>query len=200
MVEEAGRLASARADRFLPSRRWRIGRAECRRSAVAARRRWPRGIAAALGVLLLGFSILAGAAPPVKKNPSWSELTPEQQQILAPLAGEWDKLDPVRKKKWLGIAKRYPKMTPIGQKRTQTRMKKWVNLSPEQRREAREKNRRFTKLPPEKRQELTKRWAEYQALPPSERQKTTPPPSDSRSAKRSRTPPPDKTTGDSWEW
>ena len=208
MVEEARPLGIAGAERFLSLCRGWIARAAwgstpLRDATIAADRRLARGFAVALGALLLGAAFLAAAAQPVKKNPSWSELTPEQQQILAPLAGEWDKLEPVRKKKWLGVAKRYPKMTPIGQKRTQTRMKKWVKLSPEERREAREKYRRITKLPPEQRKDLSKRWAEYQSLPPSERQKVAPPSGGPRAAKRkqARAAGPSETTADSRpEW
>ena len=53
----------------------------------------------------------AGAKnPPVR--PAWSELTQQQQQILAPLAPEWDRMDATRRKNWVGIAERYPKMKP----------------------------------------------------------------------------------------
>lgn len=192
MAEEAGPLGQARGRRVPPlRRRWSgcVGRGPFAHivAMIASLRIRGRSVAGALGVVLLGCAVIAGAAQPAKKDPSWSELTPEQQQILAPLAGEWNKLEPARKKKWLGIAKRYPKMTPTGQKRAQTRMKKWVELSPEQRREAREKYRSLNKLPPEQQQDLSKRWAEYQALPPAERQKVAPPPGESRSTKRNRT-------------
>jgi hypothetical protein len=56
--------------------------------------------------LWLCVSLSAFAAAQPKKPPSWAELKPEQQQILAPLASDWDKLEPARKRKWLGIAKR----------------------------------------------------------------------------------------------
>ncbi len=136
-----------------------------RRPAFFARllQRAPRFVAA-LACAVLAASV-ALAAPP-KKDPSWSELTPAQQQILAPLAAEWDRLDAAGKRTWLGVAKRYPKMTPIGQQRVQTRMKKWAKLTPEQRREARE---RYRKLTPQKRRELERKWHQYQALPPEER-------------------------------
>ena len=167
---------------------WGVRGSLVRLLAILAKRpRGARSLAGALGAVLLGSAVLVGAAQPAKKNqnPSWSELTAEQREILAPLSGEWNKLEPTRKKKWLGIAKRYPKMTPIGQKRTQTRMKKWASLSPEQRREAREGYRSINKLPAEKRQDLKTRWAEYQALSPAERQKVAPPPgSEPRATKR----------------
>ncbi|HVC12825.1 MAG TPA: DUF3106 domain-containing protein [Burkholderiales bacterium] len=138
-------------------------------SLVGLLQRMPR-LAVALACALLAAS--AFAARPAN-NPAWSALTPPQQQILAPLAGEWDSLDAAGKRTWLGIAKRYPKMTPIGQKRVQTRMKKWAKLTPEQRREARE---RYRKLSPQKRRELERKWAEYQALPPQERARLGSPP------------------------
>jgi hypothetical protein len=63
------------------------------------------GIALAL---CLGLSV--ANAQSTKQNPAWEQLSPAQQQILAPIQGEWDKLDAPRKQKWIGITKRYPKM------------------------------------------------------------------------------------------
>lgn len=118
-------------------------------------------------VVLAGavFVCASLAAAPAKKNPSWSELTPEQQQTLKPLAGEWDQMDRSRRTKWIGIAKRYPQMTPTGQKRVQSRMAAWVNLTPDKRREAREQYRKIGTLPPEKREVVAQQWKEYQNLP-----------------------------------
>ena len=108
---------------------------------------------------------VAVAATPAEKRSQWSDLTPEQKQILSPLAGEWDQLDAPRRAKWLGIAKRYPQMTPTSQKRVQNRMAEWVRLTPEERRMAREQYRKIGKLPPEKRETVVQEWAEYQQLP-----------------------------------
>ena len=116
-------------------------------------------------LITVTFACASLAAAPAKKNPSWSELTPEQQQILKPLAGEWDTLETNRRTKWLGIATRYPKMTPAGQKRVQSRMSDWVKLTPDQRRNAREQYRKIGKLPPDKREEFSQQWEEYQQLP-----------------------------------
>jgi hypothetical protein len=119
---------------------------------------------AALGLFALVFACASFAAPP-KKNPAWTDLTPEQQQTLQPLAGEWGSMDAPRKVKWIGIAKRYPAMTEVEQKRVQTRMSDWVKLSPDQRREAREQFRKIGKLPPGKREVVSQHWEEYQQLP-----------------------------------
>ena len=124
------------------------------------------GVAGRLAVALfaLAFACASHAAPP-KKNPSWADLTPAQQQTLHPLAGEWGTLDAARRTKWIGIAKRYPAMTETEQKRVQTRMADWVKLTPDQRRDAREQYRKIGKLPPAKREVVTQQWAEYQQLP-----------------------------------
>jgi hypothetical protein len=122
--------------------------------------RWAVACIAAL------FCCTALAASPAKKNPSWSDLTPEQQQTLSPLAGEWNSLDAQRRGKWLGIANRYPAMSPVEQKRVQDRMAAWVKLTPDQRRNAREQYRKIGKLPPAKREVVSQQWEEYQQLPP----------------------------------
>lgn len=124
----------------------------------------------AAALFALAFACTAFAAAPPKKSPSWAELTPAQQQILKPLAGDWDKLDKPRRTKWLGIAKRYPDMSPTEQKRVQDRMEKWARLTPEQRRTAREQYRKIGKLPPDKREVIAQQWEEYQQLPEEEKQ------------------------------
>lgn len=124
----------------------------------------PASTRIALVFFALIFSIAAQAAAP-KKNPSWTDLTPEQQQTLQPLAGEWGSMDAARRGKWIGIAKRYPAMTEVEQKRVQTRMSDWVKLTPDDRRVAREQFRKIGKLPPGKREVVSQQWEEYQQLP-----------------------------------
>jgi hypothetical protein len=125
-----------------------------------------RALLAAL--LLLAFAAGAVAAPK-DRGPQWASLTVDQQQALAPLAGEWDKLGKPHKTKWLGIAKRYPTMNEQEQKRVQTRMQKWAKLTPQQRDQAREQYRSIGKIAPDRREELRRYWAEYQSLPPHEK-------------------------------
>ena len=93
---------------------------------------------------------------------SWSELTPAQQKVLAPLSPEWDALDATRRKKWVAIAERYPKMKPQEQQRLQKNMADWVKLTPAQRKAARDKYQTMKKLPPEKRREVAAQWKQYQ--------------------------------------
>lgn len=121
----------------------------------------------------------AQSQPPTKKTarPPWSELTPAQKQVLAPLQGEWDSLDTTRRKKWMAIADRYPKMKPAEQQRLQKRMADWAKLTPAERQQAREKYQQMRKLSAARRQQLQEQWEEYQqslaaptpaATPPAE--------------------------------
>jgi predicted transglutaminase-like cysteine proteinase len=43
------------------------------------------------------------AQAPKKVRPTWAELTPAQQEVLAALKPEWDNLDRDRRLKWVGI-------------------------------------------------------------------------------------------------
>ena len=117
-----------------------------------------------LGLCIALFSAFAFAAAAEKKQPDWSQLTAEQQQILAPLASDWNNFDERRRKKWLLTAKRYPKMKPEQQQRLQTQMQDWAKLTPEQRTIARENYKKLAKQPPEKREVVKQKWREDQRL------------------------------------
>ncbi len=95
-------------------------------------------------------------------RPTWSELTPAQQKILAPLEPDWVEMDATRRRKWVEVTGRYPKMKPQEQQRLQERMKEWSKLTPAERKAAREKYQTLQKLPPKKRQEVTTEWERYQ--------------------------------------
>lgn len=107
------------------------------------------------------------AVKPAAK-PLWTELSPTQQQALAPLAPEWDKLDAPRKKKWLEIGNRFGAMKPDEQARVQERMREWIKLTPEQRRIARESYARAKKLNPDQK---NAQWQQYQQLPEEQKKK-----------------------------
>ena len=126
--------------------------------------------AIALSLVVPASAWSATAAP--LAQPNWSELTPQQQQILAPLAKDWDGFGSPRRMKWLGIAKRYPAMEPEQQQRIQTQMKPWASLTPEARNAARanfKKGKKESKETQEQREARRKKWEQYQALPESEK-------------------------------
>ncbi len=127
-----------------------------------------------------GGAALAGksASPSAPKTasasrPSWSELTPMQQQALKPLAASWNTImSEQQKRKWLQISNNYPSLSPAEQATLHGRMNEWVLLSPQQRAQARlnfGKTQELSKqLTPE---EKKARWQTYQALSPEEKQK-----------------------------
>jgi hypothetical protein len=112
--------------------------------------------------LWLCVALSAFAIAVDKKQPDWLQLTPEQQQILAPLSSDWNNFDDRKRKKWLLLAKRYPKMKPEEQQRLQIQMKDWAKLTPEQRSIARENYKKLAKQPPEKREAVKQKWQEHQ--------------------------------------
>lgn len=105
-------------------------------------------------------------------RPLWSELSPKQQAVLAPLAAEWDRLDTTRRKKWVTIANRYPRMKPDEQQRLLSRMQDWANLTPAQRQVARENYQSLRQLPRTQRGEVKQKWQQYQQSTPSEAETT----------------------------
>lgn len=99
-------------------------------------------------------------------RPLWNELTPVQQQSLAPLSGEWNKLPARNKEKWLAIGNKFAAMPPAEQERMQNRMRDWAKLTPAQRRSVRENYTRAKKLDADKK---SAQWSQYLQL--SEEQK-----------------------------
>src|SRR3569832_358365 len=81
-------------------------------------------------------------------KPLWSNLSPLQQEALAPLAAECDKMVAPRKKKWLTKNNKKQSMKPEAKARLHERMREWTKLTPEQRRVARESYARTKKLNP----------------------------------------------------
>lgn len=121
-------------------------------------------LAALIVWLCIALPVYAAQQPAAKKSPrpAWSELTPAQQKILAPLAAEWDGMDAARRKNWIGIANRYPRMKPQEQERLQQRMRDWAALTPAQRQAARDRYQMLKNLSPEQRRQVTRQWQEYQ--------------------------------------
>jgi hypothetical protein len=106
--------------------------------------------------------------PRAEAKPSWAELTPQQQQSLAPLSGTWRVLGEAHKRKWLVLSKNYPTMAPAEQALLHSRMTEWAALSPQQRSVARLNFAEAKAVAPG---EKRAKWEAYQALPPEEKRK-----------------------------
>jgi Protein of unknown function (DUF3106) len=137
--------------------------------------------AAAIAWLAASPSVLAGQATPLPPappavagaaatqksgGPAWGNLSPAQQQALAPLQRDWPGIDASRKAKWLEVAAKFPKMPPEERARVQERMAAWSRLSPAERGEARIQFQQARQLAPDDRQA---HWDAYQALPEATR-------------------------------
>lgn len=120
----------------------------------------------------MGAKAVAVAPAKAVSRPAWAELTPTQQQALAPLASNWNTISAPQKRKWLEISKNYGSLSPEGQATLNSRMNEWVTLSPQQRAQARlnfGKTKELSRqLTPE---EKNAKWQAYQALSPEEKQK-----------------------------
>jgi hypothetical protein len=101
-------------------------------------------------------------------SPAWSELTPQQQQSLAPLGGSWKKLSAAHKAKWIALSANYPTLPPAEQQLLHSRMGEWAALSPQQRTQARLNFAESSKVAPD---DKKAKWEAYQALPPEEKRK-----------------------------
>lgn len=122
------------------------------------------------------------AAPAsASSGPSWSEISPAQQQALRPLQRSWDGLDAQGKRRWLGVAARFDGMSIEERALVQERMNEWARLSPRERNEARVNFRDAREMTVGDRRE---RWEAYKALPEDERRslgaRSAPAPADRR--------------------
>lgn len=111
---------------------------------------------------------VAKTPPALASGPQWSELSQNQQRVLAPLAASWESLEAARKRKWMAVAQTYAQLTPEEQAKLQSRMVEWAALSPRERAVARLNFSETKKLPASDR---AANWDAYKALPPEDKQK-----------------------------
>ena len=110
----------------------------------------------------------AAKTAPRLTSPQWTELTPPQQQALAPLAGVWPTISEAQKRKWLAMSQSYRRLAAPEQGKLHERMTDWVMLSPQQRTQARLNFAETKQLSPD---DKKAKWEAYQALPPEEKRK-----------------------------
>jgi hypothetical protein len=108
------------------------------------------------------------ATPKAEAKPTWSELSPAEQQSLAPLAGTWRSLTEAHKRKWIALSANYPTMPAGEQARLHSRMAEWAALSPAQRTQARLNFAESQTVGPT---DKRAKWEAYQALPAEEKRK-----------------------------
>lgn len=141
-----------------------------------------RRLAPALFVLLLAFAAAGASAhsdeparhghdrvPAGVAVPSWSELTPEQQEKLAPLGERWDQMPASRRVHALERMERrarWDAMTPEQRERLRHGARNFHDLTPELREKMRESMQVVRQLPEDQRRELKEQW---RAMDPEQR-------------------------------
>lgn len=136
--------------------------------------RWPSLAALALVASVVVAPTLSAADSPAAQRgsllplvqPLWSELTSDQQAVLAPFEPQWNGWSAVEKRGWLKLAERVPKMSDEQRERMDERIREWAKLTPEQRRLARQNYRLAKRLDPDERQA---QWERYRELTPEQR-------------------------------
>ena len=109
-------------------------------------------------VLALTAAGTAHAYDPNAPSIPWSQLSPQEQRILGPVAQDWDRMPGFQQERLRASARRYPSLKPIQRERFENRVRDWSAMTPEQRRAARETFQGFHRLPPDKQHELRERW------------------------------------------
>lgn len=146
---------------------------------------------ARLRLSLRSLALAAAAAVCVPaalaQSGGFSQLSPRQQEALAPLKDKWTTLPADSRQKWLEVANKMPSMSPPERERVRTRMGEWSRMSGEDRDRARSSFQEARQLPLEERQA---RWQAYQALPEEKRREL------SQQARPAAVPPPPRIGSD----
>jgi hypothetical protein len=103
--------------------------------------------------------------------PAWSELTPGQQEKLAPLRDRWDQMPASRRVHALERMERrarWDAMTPEQRDRLRHGARNFRDLPPELRENMRESMQVVRQLPEDQRRELKERW---RAMDPEQRRR-----------------------------
>jgi hypothetical protein len=115
-----------------------------------------------------GTTGAAGPAVPLESRPTWTELSPTQQQALAPLGPHWSGLTEPHKRKWIALSRNFARLSATEQAKMQERMIDWSKLSTAERAQARLNYAETSRLAPDERKA---RWEAYQALSEEQRNK-----------------------------
>lgn len=118
-------------------------------------------------LLTLGLTlVLALQSAEALADTEWSELSPKQQELLAPLENEWNSMTDSQRERWLKVGRKYEGEPAERQAIMRERVSTWSGLSPREKAAARENYKALK----EKRQgERNSSWNSYQSLDPKKR-------------------------------
>jgi len=110
----------------------------------------------------------APSTPGTQTRPQWTDLSPSEQQALAPLKPQWQTISVAQKRKWLAMAKNFATLPLEEQNKLHARVQEWVLLSPQQRAQARLNYGETAQHSPDHKRA---KWKAYQSLSPEEKSK-----------------------------
>lgn len=93
-------------------------------------------------------AMLAGCSPSARQvNPSWSQLSEQEQSVLAPLQPEWNRYHPRKKQEFLALVGHWSSLTPAEQTNVQLHLYDWALMEMPARQAARHAFDRIEALP-----------------------------------------------------
>lgn len=100
---------------------------------------------------------------------AWTQLTADEQELLAPVRDQWQQLPPAQQMRLRRKADRWQDMTPERREIAKQRLTRFAEMTPEQRAAARERYRAFQQLSPEQKKRVRNAFHRFQELSPDER-------------------------------
>ena len=88
----------------------------------------------------------------------WSNLNPEEQQVLRRYSDRWDTLSPNQQERLQRGAREWIHMDPQQRERIRTRYERFRQLPPAEQERLRRTHRWYRNLPPDQRENLKRRW------------------------------------------
>jgi hypothetical protein len=110
-----------------------------------------------------------GEQPQVPPRP-WSQLTPDEKDILSPVAHDWDSFPARKQSHMLEMAQRWKGLPPERRAEIRERIDRWQHMTPEERAEARKNQQKFQDLSPAQRAKLHDAFERFRTLPPAQKQ------------------------------
>ena len=121
---------------------------------------------AAIGIYLSVVFAFSTCTHNAFAGTSWSNLTSQQQELLAPLKSDWNSLPKTHQERWIAIGRKYENESPDKQDKMRERVSTWTSLSSQEKAAAREN---YKTLKEQARGERNSSWNSYQTLDPKER-------------------------------
>lgn len=115
-----------------------------------------------------------GRGPPARNDApepplAWSNLSPGQQRMLAPLQDQWEQMRPAHQHRLAEHALHWASLPAARQARIREHLARWAAMTPQQRQQLRENARAFHDLTPEQRAKIRAAYQRFRALPPDAR-------------------------------